>query len=146
MADVVNRPDRTGTEASTAELVQRATEQVTRLIKDELALARIELAQKGKHAGLGVGLFGGGGVLGFYGFGALVIATVLLLDLAMPAWLAALIVAVLLFAAAGVLALLGKRQVSQAVPDMSPMTNSLIDDVNTVATAVKDRGRHDGQR
>ncbi len=82
----------------------------------------------------------------FYGLGALVIATVLLLDLVMPAWLAALIVALVLFLAAGALALLGKRQVSQAVPDMSPMANSLIDDVNTVATAVKDRGRHDGQR
>ena len=64
MADVANAStSRTGSEPSTAELVQRATEQVSRLVRDELALARAELTQKGKHAGIGIGLFGGGGVL-----------------------------------------------------------------------------------
>ena len=52
MADVANaRTSRNGSEPSTAELVQRATEQVSRLVRDELALARAELTQKGKHAG-----------------------------------------------------------------------------------------------
>ncbi|MDI5942380.1 phage holin family protein, partial [Micromonospora sp. DH15] len=73
MADVANhRTSRTGSEPSTAELVQRATEQVSRLVRDELALARAELTQKGKHAGIGIGLFGGGGALALYGLGALI--------------------------------------------------------------------------
>ncbi|MEH1056513.1 phage holin family protein [Micromonospora sp. CPCC 206171] len=143
MADVANQQtSRTGTEPSTAELVQRATEQVSRLVRDELALARAELTRKGKHAGIGIGLFGGGGALAFYGLGALVVTAVLLLDLVMPAWLAALIVAVLLFLVAGVLALVGKKQVSQAVPPVPASTvQSLRADVDVVTAAVKDRGR-----
>ncbi|MEU4775882.1 phage holin family protein [Micromonospora sp. NPDC023644] len=143
MADVANaRTSRTGSEPSTAELVQRATEQVSRLVRDELALARAELTQKGKHAGIGIGLFGGGGALALYGLGALVATAILLLDLVLPAWAAALIVAVVLFALAGILALVGKKQVSQAVPPVpEAAVRSVRADVDTVAAAVKDRGR-----
>ncbi|MFI9640668.1 phage holin family protein [Micromonospora sp. NPDC051925] len=143
MADVANhRTSRTGNEPSTAELVQRATEQVSRLVRDELALARAELTQKGKHAGIGIGLFGGGGALALYGLGALVAAAILLLALVVPAWAAALIVAVVLFLIAGVLALVGKKQVSHAVPPVPAATvRSVRADVDTVAAAVKDRGR-----
>ncbi|MFF3866559.1 phage holin family protein [Micromonospora sp. NPDC001898] len=143
MADVANhRTSRTGSEPSTAELVQRATEQVSRLVRDELALARAELTQKGKHAGIGIGLFGGGGALALYGLGALVAAVILLLALVMPAWLGALIVAVALFLLAGILALVGKKQVSQAVPPVPAATvRSVRADVDTVTAAVRDRGR-----
>ncbi|MGC5019584.1 phage holin family protein [Micromonospora sp. DT47] len=143
MADVANhRTSRTGSEPSTAELVQRATEQVSRLVRDELALARAELTQKGKHAGIGIGLFGGGGALALYGLGALVATAILLLDLVLPGWAAALIVAVTLFLLAGVLALVGKKQVSQAVPPMpEAAVRSVRADVDTVTAAVKDRGR-----
>ena len=70
MADVVNSASpRAVADQSTADLVHRATEQVSRLIRDELALARTELAEKGRHAGLGIGLFGGGGVFALLGVG-----------------------------------------------------------------------------
>ncbi|WP_431976963.1 phage holin family protein [Micromonospora haikouensis] len=143
MADVANhRTSRTGSEPSTAELVQRATEQVSRLVRDELALARAELTQKGRHAGIGIGLFGGGGALALYGLGALIAAAILLLALVVPAWVAALIVAVVLFLAAGILALVGKKQVGQAVPPVPAATvRSVRADVDTVTAAVKDRGR-----
>ena len=143
MADVASRStSRTGSEPSTAELVQRATEQVSRLVRDELALARAELTQKGKHAGIGIGLFGGGGVMALYGTGALVATVILLLALVMPAWLAALIVAVALFLLAGILALVGKKQVSRAVPPVPEATvRSVRADVDTVAAAVKDGRR-----
>ncbi|TDB77666.1 phage holin family protein [Micromonospora sp. KC723] len=143
MADVANhRTSPNGSEPSTAELVQRATEQVSRLVRDELALARAELTQKGKHAGIGIGLFGGGGALALYGLGALVATAILLLDLALPAWAAALIVAVVLFLIAGVLALVGKKQVSRAVPPVPASTvQSLRADMDVVTAAVKDRGR-----
>ena len=143
MADVASRStSRTGSEPSTAELVQRAAEQVSRLVRDELALARAELTQKGKHAGIGIGLFGGGGVMALYGSGALVAAVILLLALVMPGWLAALIVAVALFVLAGILALIGKKQVSRAVPPVPEATvRSVRADVDTVAAAVKDGRR-----
>ncbi|MBX7267970.1 phage holin family protein [Micromonospora sp. Llam7] len=143
MADVANaRTSHNGSEPSTAELVQRAAEQVSRLVRDELTLARAELTQKGKHAGIGLGLLAGGGALAFFGLGALVTATILLLALVVPAWAAALIVAAAVFLIAGVLALIGKRQVSRAVPPVPQATvRSLRADVDVVSAAVKDRGR-----
>jgi Flp pilus assembly protein TadB len=142
MADVVRDSARPVTEQSTAELVQRATEQLSRLVRDELALARIELAEKGRHAGIGVGLFGGGGAMALYGLGVLVAAGVLALALVIPAWAAALVVAGALFLMAGVLALVGRRQVRRAVPPMpSAMADSVRADVRTVASAVRDRGQ-----
>jgi len=139
MADVLNgSPARPATDQSTSELVQKASEQLTRLVRDEIALAKAELTEKGKHAGIGVGLFGGGGVLALYGVGALIATLIIVLDLFLPLWLAALIVTVVLFAAAGVLALLGKKQVSQAVP---PEPKSAIEsakaDVDEVKHAIK---------
>ncbi|GIJ77579.1 Putative Holin-X, holin superfamily III [Micromonospora phaseoli] len=143
MADVTNvRTSHNGSEPSTAELVHRATEQVSRLVRDELALARAELTEKGKHAGIGIGLFAGGGAFAFYGLGALITAAILLLALVLPAWAAALIVAAAVFLIAGVLALIGKRQVGQAVPPVPQATvRSLRADVDVVSAAVKDRGR-----
>src|SRR6187551_2816785 len=117
MADVLNgSPVRPASDQSTSELVQKASEQITRLVRDEIALAKAELTEKGKHAGIGIGLFGGGGVLALYGVGALIATLIIVFDLFLPLWLAALIVTVVLFLVAGVLALLGKKQVTQAVP------------------------------
>jgi MFS family permease len=139
MADVVNgRPDQKAAEASTSELVQRATEQISRLVRDELTLAKAELAEKGKHAGIGVGLFGGGGVIAMYALGTLIAAAVLGLAVAVPAWLAALIVGVALLAISGLLALLGGRQVRQAVPPVPEgAAESVRADVRTVTAAVR---------
>jgi uncharacterized membrane protein YqjE len=143
MADVLNgEPVRPVAEQSTSELVQRATEQVTRLVRDEIALAKAELTEKGKHAGIGVGLFGGSGVFALYGVGAMVATLIIVLDLFLPLWLAALIVTVALFAVAGILALVGKNQVSKAVPTKpAEAVDSVKADVDEVKQAVKDRGK-----
>ncbi|WP_250008924.1 phage holin family protein [Actinoplanes sp. M2I2] len=142
MADVLNgRQPSTGADQSTAELVQRASEQISRLVRDEIALAKAELAEKGKHAGIGIGLFGGGGVLAMYGVGALVATLIIIFDLFLPLWLAALIITVVLFAVAGVLALIGKKQVTKAVPpEPSAAIQSVKADVDEVKHAVE-RGR-----
>jgi uncharacterized membrane protein YqjE len=144
MADVLNgSPARPTTDnQSTAELVQRASEQITRLVRDEIALAKAELAEKGKHAGVGVGLFGGAGVLALYGVGAMFATLIIVLDLFLPLWLAALIVTVVLFVVAGILALLGKNQVTKAVPaEPTEAVASVKADVDEVKHAVKDRGK-----
>jgi hypothetical protein len=100
----------------TGELVSHLSEQVSTLVRDELALARMEMVEKGKKAGTGAGLLGGAGVFALYGVSALLLTIGAALALVMPAWVAALIVTVVLFAAAGVAALIGKKQVKQAVP------------------------------
>jgi hypothetical protein len=140
MADVLN--GRPVTEQSTAELVQRASEQISRLVRDEIALAKAELSERGKHAGIGIGLFGGGGVLALYGTGAAVATLIIVFDLFLPLWLASLIVTVALFVLAGILALIGKSQVSKAMPP-EPITaiESVKADVDEVKQAAKERGR-----
>jgi uncharacterized membrane protein YqjE len=120
-------------EASTSELVTRLTQQSTELIRNELRLAQVEMTEKAKHAGVGAGLFGGAGLVALYGVGALIATIILALALLMPAWLAALIVTVVLFAIAGVVALMGKKQVSQATPAAPQHTiDSVKQDVDTI--------------
>ncbi|HEX4815879.1 MAG TPA: phage holin family protein [Nonomuraea sp.] len=106
----------------THRLVNDLSDQVSRLVKDELRLARMELTEKGKRAGLGAGLFGAAGTIAFLGGATLVAAVVLLLALVMPGWVAALIVAVVLFAIAAVLGLVGRKQVKQAAPPIPAET------------------------
>lgn len=126
---------------STAELVKLAAEQVSTLVRDELKLAQVELAQKGKRAGLGIGMFGGAGVVAIYGVGALLAAVIIALAAVMPAWLSALLVGVVLLAVAGVLGLLGKSQVSKAVPPVpQDAVASVKADIDTITHSVKDRG------
>ena len=98
------------------ELVRELSEQTATLVRKELQLAQLEMTEKGKRAGIGAGLFGGAGVVALFGGGALVAAIVLLLATSLEPWLSALIVAVVLLAVAGVAALMGKKQVQQAVP------------------------------
>jgi len=102
----------------------------------------VELAEKGKHAGIGLGLFGGGGVLALYGTGAAVATLIIVFDLFLPLWLAALIVTVACFVIAGGLALIGRSQVKKAVPpEPKAAIASVKADVDEVKQAVKERGR-----
>jgi hypothetical protein len=98
------------------DLVRQLSEQTSALVRKELQLAQLEMTEKGKRAAIGAGLFGGAGVVAVYGIGAVIAAVILLLATAVAAWLSALIVAVVLLAAGGIVALIGKKQVQQAVP------------------------------
>lgn len=106
----------TSPDASVGELVGSATEQLLRLVRAEMRLAQVELAEKGKHAGKGIGAFSTAGLLAFYAIGAGIAAAILGLSIVVDGWLAALIVMVALLFLAGVAALLGKKEVQQAKP------------------------------
>lgn len=97
-------------------LVHRLTEQIPQLIRSELRLAQAEMTQKGKKAGVGIGMFSAAGLLAFFGLATLITTAILALDLVLPAWAAALIVAGVLLVIAAVMALLGKKEVGQATP------------------------------
>ncbi|MGP5034956.1 phage holin family protein [Brachybacterium alimentarium] len=103
-------------EASVAHLVDRLSEQTSRLVRDELKLARAEYTEKAKQGGTAAGLFGAGAVLAWFGLGALIATVILLLALVLPPWAAALIVTVVVFLAAGVAALLGKKKAEGLTP------------------------------
>jgi uncharacterized membrane protein YqjE len=123
-------------EQSLNELVQRASSQTASLVRKEIRLAQVELQEKGKRAGIGAGMLGGSGVVALYGVGTLTAAAILALATAMTGWLAALVVAVVLFAVAGVLALSGKRQLQRATP---PAPEAAIESVQTDIEEVKQR-------
>lgn len=97
-------------------LVHDFTEQVPQLVRSEIRLAQAEMTAKGKRAGLGIGMFSGAGLLSFLGLCCVIATAILALAHALPDWLSALLVAALLFAAAGAMALVGKKEVQQAAP------------------------------
>ena len=103
-------------EPSAAELVKQVSEQTQRLVRQEIALARLEISDKAKHAGIGAGMLAGAALVGLLALGALIAMLVLVLATALDAWLAALIVAVALLALAGILAVSGKGQLARATP------------------------------
>jgi uncharacterized membrane protein YqjE len=125
-------------EPSTGQLVSELTNQITRLVKDEARLAQLEVTQKAKRLGIGAGLFGGAGLFAFFGLAALITTAILALDLVLPAWLAALIVAVVLFAVAGVLALVGKKDVQKGSP---PVPTEAIASTKADIQTVKESAR-----
>lgn len=115
-------------------LVHRLSEQVPELVRSEMRLARAELSEKGRHAGVGVGMFGAAGLLAFFGAAGLVTAAIAALALVLPVWASALIVAGVLLAAAGVAALLGRGQVHDATP---PKPELAMDGVRRDLSAMK---------
>jgi uncharacterized membrane protein YqjE len=115
--------------SSTGELVKQLSDQFSTLIRRELDLAKAELTEKGKAAGVGAGMFGGAGVVALLALGALTTAVILLLDKAMDAWLAALIVALVYAAVAGVLALRGRDRVREGMPPAEQTIETVKEDV-----------------
>ncbi|HEX8648650.1 MAG TPA: phage holin family protein [Thermoleophilaceae bacterium] len=117
------------------DLLKQLSQETTTLVRKELELAKAEMAEKGKQAGKGAGMFGGAGVVGFLALGALTAALILALDTGMKAWLAALIVGLVYAAIAGVLALSGKKEVQQAGPPVPEQTvESVKEDVQWAKT------------
>jgi hypothetical protein len=103
-------------ERSTGELVQEVAGLVSVLVREELKLARLEMARKGRQAGTGIAMMGGGGLVAFYGAGCLVACAVIAVSGAVTAWLAALIVGAALLAIAGVAAVAGRGRMRKAAP------------------------------
>ena len=122
-------------EASTGQLISQLTEQISTLVRSEARLAQAEVTQKAKRLGIGAGLFGGAGLVAFLGLATLITTAILGLALVLPAWLAALIVTVVLFAVAGVLALFGKKDVQKASP---PLPTEAIAGVQADIATVKE--------
>ena len=119
-------------ELSTPQLLSRLSEQTSVLVRDEVALAKAEIQESVKKVGLGAGLFGTAGVISLYGVGAIVAAAILGLSTAMDAWLAAVVVAVVLFVIAGVAALLGRRKVAEGTPPLEATMENVKQDVETL--------------
>ena len=131
-------PDNELRDHSTGELLKRLSEETTTLVRQEIELMKAELSEKGKTAGMGAGMFGGAGLFGVGAFLALTAFFIALLDGAMPIWAAALIVAVVYAAIAGVLALRGKQKMEEATPVAPEQTiESVKEDVQWAKTRAR---------
>lgn len=108
----IRRDDR----PSIGELVSTLSEKMSSLVRAEIALAKAEMAEKAKNAGIGIGLFVGAGVLAFWGTGLLIATVVLGIAEGLPAWLAALIVTLAVFGLVALLVLLGKKALERGTP------------------------------
>jgi hypothetical protein len=124
------------------ELLKQLSEQTTTLVRQELELAKAEMGEKAEKAGKGAGMFGGAGASALLGLGALTAAVIALLDKEMATWLAALIVAVVWLAIAGVLAMQGRTKVQQAAPPLPEQaTESVKEDVQWAKTQAQSARR-----
>jgi membrane protein len=91
------------------------------------------MAEKGKRAGIGAGLFGGAGLMAAYGVGCLIAAAILGLALVVSAWLAAVLVGAGLLLIAAVAGLIGKKQVGRATPPVpAEAVEGIKQDVHTL--------------
>lgn len=117
-------------------LVARASEQISELVREEMRLARAELREKGRRFGTGGGLLGAAVLLGALVAQALVVSGVAALALAFPVWASALIVAAVLAAIAGALAVAGKQQIARAVP---PVPEQTVNSVKADVAEIKER-------
>jgi Flp pilus assembly protein TadB len=129
-------------ERSLGELLKQLSQETTRLVHQELELAKAELSQKGKQAGTGAGLFGGAGALGLAALGALTACFILALNAVMPAWLAALIVAVVYGIVAFVLVRQGQARIKAAGPPVPEQTIETVkEDVEWAKTQMRSEKR-----
>jgi uncharacterized membrane protein YqjE len=125
-------------ERSVGDLVQQLSQQTATLVRQEMRLAQVELQEKGKRAGIGAGMFGGAGLVALYGVGAVIAAVIMLVATAIEPWVSALIVGAVLLVAAGIIALLGRKQVEQATPPKPERAmESMQDDVEHVRERVR---------
>jgi uncharacterized membrane protein YqjE len=128
----------TAEERSTGELVKQVAEHVSVLVRDDLKLAQLEMTRKGKQAGFGAGLLGGGGIVALYGVGCLIACVIIAVSGAVAAWLAALIVGAALLAVAGIAALLGKGRLQKATPAVPQET---VASIKTDVEEIKERAQ-----
>jgi uncharacterized membrane protein YqjE len=122
-------------DASIGELMSQLSAQTSRLVRDEMRLATKELQQSAKHAGVGAGLFSAAGLLALLGLMTLIAAGVAALSLVLPVWAAAVIVAVVLFLAAGVAALFGRKHAEEIAPPPRQSVESVKADIKEVKDA-----------
>jgi hypothetical protein len=127
---------------SISELVKDLATETSTLVRQEIDLAKAEMTDRGKRAGKGVGMLAAGAVVAVLAFGALTAGLIAALDLAMPTWLAALIVTVAYGAIAAVLVQIGRKQVQEAAPPIPEETiESVKEDVQWAKTRTRSATR-----
>ena len=130
---------RPAADASIGELMTQLSSQTSRLVRDEMRLAQKEFQESAKRAGIGAGLLSGAGLIAVFGLASFIAAAIAALSLVLPVWAAALIAGAALFVAAGVAALVSRREMQQITPAAPQTVASVKDDIREVKDARHDR-------
>ena len=96
------------------EVAKSLTSDLSLLLRQEIDLAKAEMAEKGRTAAPGLGMFGGAGIVGLCAAGAVTAFLILVLSTFLPDWAAALVVGAVLATVAYVLVQQGKERVADA--------------------------------
>jgi uncharacterized membrane protein YqjE len=124
-------------ERPVGELLKQLAKETTTLVRQEIDLAKAEVSEKGKQAGVGAGMFGAAGIFALLALGALTAAAIFALDHVVASWLAAVIVALVEGAIAGVLALSGKSKVQEATPPAPQTVETVKEDIEWAKTQTR---------
>jgi uncharacterized membrane protein YqjE len=99
------------TDRSIGTIVKELAENISTLFRSEIALLKLEVRDTVAKLGGGIALFAAAVVLALCGLAFVFVTIVLgLVALGVPAWLSSLIVTLVLFIAAGALAVMGKKK------------------------------------
>jgi uncharacterized membrane protein YqjE len=116
-------------ERSLGQVVSDLGTDLSTLMKQEVQLAKVELKDEVAKVGKGAGMLGGAGFAGWFVLLFLSLALTFLLDNWLPVEVAALITAGVWAAVAAVLALVGRKELRQANPQLPQTQESLKEDV-----------------
>jgi putative superfamily III holin-X len=136
------RPNEARRDESMGQLVKDLSQDISTLVRQELQLAKAEMTQKGKEAGVGAGLLGGAGVFGLAVVGGSMATIILILDTIMPNWLAALVTTLVYATVGAFLALRGRDRLKEAgspVPERAK--ESVKEDIEWAKTHAKSNDR-----
>lgn len=123
---------------SIPELIRQITTDMSNLIHNEIALAKVELKQSAAAAGAGAAMFGAAAVFALFALGFLFAALAAgLIALGLPAWASILIVTVLLFIGAAVFAMIGKKKVAKVSVTPTLTMDNVRQDVATIKAEVQ---------
>ena len=124
------------------QLLRELGDEISTLVRAEIALAKAEIAEKVKPAAASAGMFGGTALFGLGAFGAATAFLIALIALALPVWAAALIVTVVYGVVALVLAQTGKKKLQEAAPLVPEQTaQSVKEDIEWAKTRMKSGAR-----
>ncbi len=124
-------------ERSIPELLRDLSEETATLVRQEMALARAEIAEKAQPAAASAGSFGGAALFGLGAFGAATAFLIAALSLALEVWAAALIVAIVYGIVAYVLAEMGRKKLKDVAPSLPQTTQTVKEDIAWAKTQLK---------
>ncbi len=129
-------------EESIGELIKDLSRDVSKLVHQEFELARVEMTEKGKRAGVGLGMVGGAAAFALVTLGGSMATIIVVLDLVMPLWLAALLTTAVYGVVAAVLALRGREQLKETGAPIPERTrDSIKEDIQWAKTRAQSKGR-----